>query len=141
MRIQFTVPAIPIAQPRQRHAMIGGHVRNYTPSKHPVQDFKASVRMAWHYARWDGVWDFSAPVKVEIVAVFPRPKSKTKKRGDNPRFEKATKPDWDNVGKSVCDALTGLAWNDDSQIWDARVTKYVAAAEEQPSVTITIETI
>lgn len=34
-----------------------------------------------------------------------------------------TKPDWDNVGKIVSDALNGIAYRDDSQIVDARVVK------------------
>lgn len=28
--VQFVVPAVPVAQPRQRHALVAGHVRNYT---------------------------------------------------------------------------------------------------------------
>ena len=146
MRIEFTVPAVPVAQPRQRHAMIAGHVRNYTPSKHPVNDFKATVRMAWAEAirandlgEW--LWKCHLPMQVAIVAVFPRPKSKTKNRGDNPREHKPSKPDWDNIGKSVCDALNGLAYNDDSQIVEATVSKWIAAADEQPHVRIVIETL
>ena len=141
MRIEFTVPCVPVAQPRQRHAMIAGHVRNYTPSKHPVNDFKATVRYVWNRECWRTEWDFEATMKVRIEAVFPRPKSKTKKRGDNPREHKPSKPDWDNIGKSVCDALNGLAYNDDSQIVEATVTKWIAAAGEQPHVSIVIENL
>jgi Holliday junction resolvase RusA-like endonuclease len=121
--------------------MIGGHVRNYTPTKHPVNEFKATVRYVWNRECWRTEWDFEAPMQIIIQAVFPRPKSKTKKRGDNPREWKLSKPDWDNVGKSVCDALNGLAYNDDSQIVSARVTKYIASADEQPHVSIVIETL
>ena len=148
MRIEFTVPAVPVAQPRQRHAMIGGHVRNYTPTKHPVNDFKATVRMAYQAERQRcgndellHYWTPDAEMHVSIEAVFPRPKSKTKKRGTNPREWKRSKPDWDNIGKSVCDALNGLAYNDDSQIVSASVTKMIAAADEQPHVSIVIETL
>ena len=141
MRIELVVPAVPVAQPRQRHAMIAGHVRNYTPSKHPVNDFKATVRMAWFKIVPGGKWDFSAPVSLKIIAVFPRPKSKTKKTGRNPREWKASKPDWDNVGKAVSDCLEGLAYNNDSQIVQALVYKFIAAADEQPHVSIVIETL
>ncbi len=48
-QIQFIVPAIPIAQPRQRHRVmrIGGRTiaQNYTPKKDPVNQFKATVAL------------------------------------------------------------------------------------------------
>ena len=34
-----------------------------------------------------------------------------------------TKPDWDNIGKIVSDALNGIAYRDDSQVVDSRVRK------------------
>jgi hypothetical protein len=33
------------------------------------------------------------------------------------------RPDWDNFAKSICDALNGMFWKDDSQIVDCRVSK------------------
>jgi Holliday junction resolvase RusA-like endonuclease len=110
---------------------------NYTPARHAVQDFKATVRLAWCEA-CNGQGPFTGPVAIRIVAVFPRPKSMMRKRGDNPTVPKTTKPDWDNVGKSVCDSLTGLAYHDDSQIFVATVEKFIAAGDEQPHVDITI---
>lgn len=141
MQVSFTVPAVPVAQPRQRHAMIAGRVRNYTPSKHPVNDFKATVRMAFHQATKGIDWDAHAAFTVSIDAIFPRPKAKTTKKGPNARYRKTSKPDWDNIGKSVCDALNMLAWADDSQIVEALVSKWVAAGIEQPHVRIIIGTI
>ena len=35
----------------------------------------------------------------------------------------ASTPDWDNVGKSVSDALKGVVWRDDDQVCDGRVIK------------------
>ena len=37
--ISLTVPGLPVAQPRQRHALIAGFVRNYTPKAAPVNAF------------------------------------------------------------------------------------------------------
>ncbi len=34
------------------------------------------------------------------------------------------RPDWDNIGKIVSDALNELAYHDDSYIVDARVRKW-----------------
>ena len=44
-----------------------------------------------------------------------------------------TKPDWDNIGKAVCDALNGLVWKDDSQIVHATTEKYYS---DDPRVVI-----
>ncbi len=47
--------------------------------------------------------------------------------------------DFDNLAKSVCDALKGIAWVDDCQVARATVEKWRAAKDEQPSVTVMIE--
>lgn len=122
----------PLAQPRQRHALIGGHVRNYLPADHPVNGFKLEIR-----SKWDTPLTLN-PVACEITAIFPRPQSKTKKRGPNPRLSHTSKPDCDNVAKSVCDALNGVAWKDDSQVVHLVVRKFVAAADENARTIIEI---
>jgi hypothetical protein len=58
MRIAFTIDTIPIAQPRQRHRQIKTHdgrnfIRNYTPTKAPVNAFKASIQMGLRM-HWSG---------------------------------------------------------------------------------------
>jgi Holliday junction resolvase RusA-like endonuclease len=138
--ITIVVPTVPVAQPRQRHRVIqsGGRqfAHNYTPSKHPVQQFKSDLRLAWlkeanhHYG--------DKPITAAILIVFPRPASKTRKRGDNPRLLHTSKPDAENVAKAVLDALTGLAWNDDKQVCDLLIRKRIAAANESAHVVLTI---
>jgi Holliday junction resolvase RusA-like endonuclease len=73
-----------------------------------------------------------------IVAVFPRPKSKTRKRGLNPREPKVSKPDVDNLAKSILDALSGLAYTDDSMIYSLSVSKWIASGDEVPHVEIEV---
>jgi len=127
--IYLKVPGVPIAQPRHRATAIGGRARMYLPTSAPVNTYKAAIQLAWHAAgepRLDG------PLAVSIDFVFPRPKSKTKKRGDNPRFWHVSKPDLDNLYKATLDAMNGLAFHDDSQVSSCRVRKIVAAAGEAP---------
>ena len=38
--------------------------------------------------------------------------------------EDTFKPDWDNIGKLVSDALNGYAWKDDCQIVSAHINKW-----------------
>jgi len=75
VKIEFSVPAIPVSQPRQRHRIAGSpgkqFVHNYTPADHPVQNFKASVRMAFRQAYQGAPVEGSIFMKIE--AVFPRP--------------------------------------------------------------------
>jgi crossover junction endodeoxyribonuclease RusA len=134
--IWFFVPGLPVAQPRQRHANIGGHVRNYIPKSDPVHTFKATVRMSCQQALPDD-WTPDGPMRVSAEFVFPRPKSMTKKSG-NEREPKITKPDLDNLTKALYDALTGVAWNDDKQVYDEDISKWVAGDVDKVGVTITI---
>ena len=49
------------------------------------------------------------------------------------------RPDWDNIGKLITDALiNNLAYHDDSQIVSCTVEKYYS---EQPRVEVEIEEI
>lgn len=140
--IFIKVPGEPISQPRQRHRVIstkGGKpfVHNYTPSKAPVNDFKAAVALTANIAR-KGQF-FTGPVKVEIFALFTRPKSKTRKTKPNDPYEHTKKPDCDNIAKAVKDALTGVLWRDDSQVYDLRVRKWVGDGSQPPRTEITVE--
>lgn len=135
----FTVPGIPVAQPRQRHRILsaGGRTfaQNYTPSKSPVNEFKAAVKMAWQDCDEEM---YSGPLVLRIVATFPRPASLTRKKKPNPRIPKISKPDADNLAKSVCDALNGLAFKDDSQVYQLTVEKWIGAEGEQARVDVVL---
>jgi len=128
------VPGTPIAQPRQRHAVRAGHAVNYTPSKHPVNDFKAAVKMAWRAGCTAAPHD--GPVTLMLTFVLPRPGNMMWKTRPMPRVPHTKKPDADNLAKSVKDALSGLAWRDDSQVCELTVRKFVASGDEQPHTTI-----
>jgi Holliday junction resolvase RusA-like endonuclease len=73
------------------------------------------------------------------MAVFPRPKNKVWKSRPMPREYKTSKPDFDNLGKSICDALNELIWRDDSLIVEANIIKCIASGYEQPKVEVKIE--
>jgi Holliday junction resolvase RusA-like endonuclease len=142
--IAFTVPGIPVAQPRQRHRIIQAHdgrqfVGNYTPAKDPVNSFKAVCRLAASQVYQGAPLD--EPIELKIVAVFPRPKGKIWKSKPMPREYKGSKPDFDNLGKSICDALNEVVWRDDSLVVDAHIVKCIAAGDEQPHVEIKINPI
>ena len=45
------------------------------------------------------------------------------------------KPDWDNIGKSISDALKEIVWLDDAQVVDGRVIKRYS---ERPAVRVEV---
>lgn len=135
--IKFTIPAVPVAQPRQRSAMIAGKVRNYTPATHPVNAFKATARLAWANSDYDGE-PLPYAFAVRLTFVFPRPGRLIWKSRPMPRAGHTRKPDADNLAKAVLDALNGVVWPDDSQVCRLTVEKVYAAGGEQPHVEVRI---
>jgi Holliday junction resolvase RusA-like endonuclease len=108
----------------------------YTPTKHPVTAFKATVRLAFQQA-YKGP-PLTGPLRCDLDFFFPRTAALTWKKREMPRSWHAKKPDRDNCDKSVMDALKGLAWIDDAQVCDGRIRKGIAAGDEQPHVVVTI---
>lgn len=146
MTIRFNVPAIPVAQPRQRHARFGEHIRNYTPTTvgkgayrkpHPVVEFKHAVREASTTAHPDG--PLTGPLRIDLVFVFPRPAGMFWKTKPMPRVPHTKKPDRDNVDKAILDAMKSIIFVDDAQVCDGRIQKWIASGDEQPHVEVTIE--
>ncbi len=130
--IQFTVHALPVAQPRARATTVNGMARMYEAKKsHAIHDFKASVRLeatkAYAGAPLDG------PLCVELLFVFP-----SKKKS---RVWKSTKADCDNLAKGVLDALNGLLYRDDGQVCWLQVQKLHANKDEQPRVQVRIVSV
>ena len=135
--IHFRVPAIPIAQPRHRIAVVNGKGRAFGAKKsHPIHEFKATARMAFSEL-YDGP-PLEGPISLVCVFVMPRVSAQIWKTKPMPRLLHAKKPDADNLLKGVKDALTGLAWVDDSQVAEVLVRKVIAAGDEQPHVTVQI---
>ena len=69
------------------------------------------------------------PLRVTIKAYFEIPKSTSKKKEAEMlcgAISPTKKPDWDNIGKIVSDALNKFAFKDDSQITDVRIFKKYA---------------
>lgn len=105
---RLVVPGEPLPQPRQRHTTTAkGQIVNYTPRNHPVQAYKETIQWA---ARAAGVQVLTGAVGIQVRFFMPRPK------GRKVGLYHTGKPDSDNLVKAVKDALTGIAWADDSQV-------------------------
>lgn len=138
--ISFSVPAVPVAQPRQRHRVVASgdkhFAMNYTPRTGPVQSFKATVRHAAREA-YQGA-PLEGPIYLSVAFYMPRPGRLIWKKRPMPRCPHSSKPDLDNLVKAVKDALSGLLWRDDAQVARMSIIKEYAAGDEQPGVGITL---
>lgn len=142
--IRFTVPGIPVSQPRQRSRVVtmGGRniSQNYTPTKAPVNAYKAMVQLAASNAFGNRPL-LDGPLSLAVLFRLERKKCNTKKRGDNPPLYATKKPDLDNLMKSLCDALNGVVWKDDVQVCEVSLVKVIHAASEAPGVDVEIRPI
>jgi Holliday junction resolvase RusA-like endonuclease len=118
--MKIFIPGEPIAQPRVKVSTKGGFARAYTERDHPIHVYKQAVRLAYVNA---GGEVLEGPVSIKIVCLFDRPKSHSKKRRQYTE-PKTTKPDLDNVGKAILDALNEIAYNDDGQVYRLTVEKW-----------------
>ena len=109
MSLTFSVPGEPVPQPRPRVSTRGGFARAYVPAKHPVHAYRQSLAAA---ARDAGLSDTGEPLNVVIDAVFERPKSHLTKAGVKATAPKLPRPDVDNIGKAVLDALQAVMGDD-----------------------------
>ena len=75
------------------------------PSKHPVHAYRNAVLRE---AIACGLTPTAEPIEVIIDAVFVRPKSHLTKRGVKATAPALPRPDVDNIGKAVLDALKEL---------------------------------
>lgn len=93
------------------------------------------------YRRQCGSFKYSkeTPLDVRITAYYSIPKSASKKKAQamrDRRIRPMKKPDFDNIGKIVCDALNDIAYHDDAQIVDAQVRKFFS---DDPKAVVTIQ--
>lgn len=86
----------------------------------PEETVVAENRIKHHVAgEWLPRAPYEGPIQIQVTARFVKPQSKPKKR----RVWPTGKPDWDNLGKLVSDALNGVVYRDDAQICRAFVEK------------------
>lgn len=116
--IEFIVHGKPV--PKARPRVVRGHT--YTPK--PTADYEKLVRQA--FVEQKQSMEFGL-LKIHIIFFMPIPKSWSndkKQRAADGILRPDTRPDLDNLYKSITDALNGLAYEDDSQIVTATISKY-----------------
>ena len=132
-RIHFTVPGVPVAQPRHRVGPRGA----YIPKDHPIHAYKQEVLLTWQ-----SISEYFEPmpgaVSVGITFHFPRPLNKVWKTKPMLAEVKTTTPDLDNLAKGVLDSLQNHAFGDDSRVCELRLSKWIVRDGALPRTEITI---
>lgn len=132
----FTIYGDPQGKQRPRH----GKGFTYTPKA--TISYEQEIKQAYMMAhRNEHMFEQGTPVAIRVTACMQIPASTSKKKAALMKcgeIRPTKKPDWDNIGKIVTDALNGLAYYDDAQVVDAHVVKRYA---ERPMVTVEIEEV
>lgn len=81
------------------------------------------------------------PVAIKIDCYTKAPKSWPSwiPKWLSPRMPFTKKPDWDNLGKTVTDALNEVAYADDAQVIAAHVYKHDMTAETHDHIDVTVQ--
>lgn len=129
----FTIPGKPLGKQRARVLQNG---ITYTPKE--TVNYETLVKEIY-WNKYSTEKPLEGPVKATITAYMPIPKSTSKKKKAlmlERKILPTKKPDWDNIGKIVTDALNEIAYHDDKQITSCTVEKYYS---NQPRVQVEIE--
>lgn len=129
--ITFAVPGVPQVQGNHRVSRTGYTYdtnKNLAGWRHTVA---LCARQAMNRHRKEPI---TGPVHLQIEFVMPRTKAMRK----DPPPPMTQRPDTTKLTRAIEDALTGITYNDDSQITHLTVHKRRAYLREQPHATITI---
>lgn len=129
-RIIVTIPGSPAPQGSKRHVGRGILIE----SSKNVGPWRERIALAAHSAM-DGRTLIDGPITLDLAFVLPRPKS-APKRITPPATKR---PDLDKLARAALDALTNVAFSDDSQVTRLTCSKRLAAIDEPPGLTITLE--
>lgn len=132
--IKFVVPGLPFGKQRPKvtvRKFTGSDgkekkfAKAYTPEK--TVNYENLVKMAYQEKAKGKRFKDGDMLDVRIIAYYNIPPSTSKKRRTmmlEHKIRPTKKPDWDNIGKIVCDSLNNIAYHDDNQVVDAQVRKF-----------------
>lgn len=122
--VSFSVPGRPQPKQRSRTVRHRGTVHTYTPQE--TIDAQNSIRLAYLSATGERRPPHEGPVELHLRAQYRIAKSWAKWRRERALENGWPAPqyaDWDNLGKTVSDALNGVAYHDDRQVVSAHIEK------------------
>jgi len=123
MNVTFTIPGKPKGKERPRFFRARNFIKSYTPKETASYENLVKV-MFLSVARKSGwkLLPLGQPLSVKIITHSTIPASWSHKKQGS-AWWCCSKPDADNIGKIVCDALNGIAYHDDAQVVVLEVRK------------------
>jgi len=143
MNIEFFVAGVPRTK--------GSSYSFYNPKakktvfQHDNEHLKAWQSMVSFTARQKGCKPMLGPVSLTILYVLPRPKGHFNRRGvvkSSVAQLPIRKPDIDKLERAILDSLTGIVYQDDSQVVKVSQEKiYTFGSDDQPGAHIRVEQV
>ena len=140
---EVTIPGPPVAKGRPRFARTGQGVRTYTAK--PTLQYERLVAQCFAFCpALKGIQHPIAPkgtpVRVDVVAYFPRPQRLYRKSDPASAIPHAVKPDLDNVIKSLVDGVSqcGKVWADDGQVQCIRAESWHHEKDGKPRTRVAV---
>lgn len=135
MKAQFVVYGEPNGKGRPRFSRTTG--RTYTPQQ--TVSYENLVKTEYQLQCPGIKFPDDTMLDVRVFAYYAIPKSASKKKRAAMlahQIRPIKRPDFDNIGKIVCDSLNNIAYRDDAQIVDAQVRKFYS---DEPRVVVSIQ--
>lgn len=133
--MHITIPGAPCGKARHRTTRAG---IQYTPKE--TVNYQALVKQTFQAAYPDWI-PTNAAVEMTFTAIMEIPKSVSEKKRlgmMTGAIRPGKAPDWDNIGKVICDPLNKILYRDDRQVVNGHVKKYYG---EKPRVEVDIEVL
>lgn len=129
--MRFFVPGHPAPQ-GSKQAFVRGKRAVLVEVSKRVKPWREAVQDA---AITHGCQPLDGPVSVKLTFLMPRPKAMPK----SAPLTMCARPDLDKLARAVLDGITGVCFEDDSQVTRLLVVKRRAGTAEEPGVMIHVE--
>ncbi len=123
-KISFTIPGQPFGKQRPKFSRRGNKVITYTPDK--TVNYERLIQIMASNTAKGYKFEEGVSLGIFIMAYYNIPKSTSKKNKElmlNSKILPNKKPDWDNIGKIICDSLNSILYHDDKDVVEAYVQK------------------
>lgn len=139
MNLVFRVNGLPVPKGSTRAFLPKGSVRPIiTSTSRNLKSWEQSIRLTCGAAAEAAKWQVpgrAIPVGVSVSVALPRPKSLPRKQESHVK-----KPDLDKLIRAVLDALSGIGYEDDSQVVMIDAVKEYVRDGQMPGVLVCIQT-
>lgn len=134
IKYEFEIPETITGKARPRMNTLTG--KAYTPNSTKNYEYLVRFYFMKKYPKFEMI---TGRIRIKIIAYFEITKSTSKKKSKEMLeniISPTKKPDWDNIGKIISDALNKFAFKDDAQITEASIIKKYSTT---PKVIVSIE--